>query len=93
MKGIISFAVLIFVIFWIWNHVISPPKFTGFYYPNAGELSVYKQSPELDSLEECREWVEDISGGRTDQNFDYECGKNCRLSEAGGIYICNETLE
>ncbi|MFY9484296.1 MAG: hypothetical protein WAP74_01585 [Patescibacteria group bacterium] len=56
-------------------------KWLGFYYPNAGDLLNYKQSSELNSLEECREWVDVISGGRTDTGFDYECGKNCKLTD------------
>lgn len=56
-------------------------KWLGFYYPNAGDLLTYKQSSELDSLEECREWVDIVSGGRTDTGFDYECGKNCKLTD------------
>lgn len=79
--------------FWLWNNIISPPRFIGFYYPNADDLLTYEQSPELDSLEQCREWVHGVSGGRTDADFDYECGKDCKLSQAGGIYICDETLE
>jgi hypothetical protein len=53
----------------------------------------YKQSPELDSLEQCREWVENVSGGRKDADFDYECGKDCKLSQTGDSYICDETLK
>ena len=93
MGNLLSIVVVIFIFFWAWNNLISPPKFIGFYYPNADNLLVYKQSPELSSLEQCRNWIDDISGGRTDTSFDYECGKNCKLSESGGIYVCDETLE
>lgn len=93
MKGTVGLAILIFTLFWIWNNIISPPKFIGFYYPNIGDLSTYKQSPELDSLEQCREWVGDMVGERTDNSYDYECGKNCKLSKSLLIYVCDETLE
>lgn len=69
-----------FVVYWLWG-VLKPDKYIGFYYPDAGNLLDYEQSYELGSLEECREWVDDVSNGRTDTGFDYECGKNCKLSE------------
>jgi len=93
MKNVVGVVVIGFVLFWLWNNVISPPKFIGFYYPDAGNLFDYKQSPELTSLEQCREWVDDVKNGRTDNDFDYECGKCCKLSDGGGIYVCDETLE
>lgn len=81
MKNLIGISVLIFISYWIWSTIISPPKWIGWYYPDASNLLNYKQSPELDSLEQCREWVDQISGGRTDTGFDYECGKNCEISD------------
>ena len=93
MRNTIGLIILILALHWVWNNVISPPKWIGFYYPSASNLSNYEQSPELNSLEECRDWVDEASNGRTDTGFDYECGKDCKLSETGGIYICDETLE
>ena len=93
MKRLLGIVAIGFILFWLWNNVVSPPKFIGFYYPDAGNLLNYKQSSELNSLEQCREWIDDISGGRTDTGFDYECGKNCKLSGGGGTYVCEETLE
>lgn len=93
MTRILSLVIAVIAIYWVWNNIISPPKWIGFYYPDAGNLYSYKQSDEFGSLTECREWVDDISGGRTDTGFDYECGKNCKLSQTGGIYICDETVD
>lgn len=50
MKNVLGLVVFVFIVFWLWNSVISLPKFIGFYYPNAGDLLTYEQSPELDAL-------------------------------------------
>jgi hypothetical protein len=93
MRSIVGLVIVGFIIFWIWNNIISPPKYIGFYYPDVGDLTVFKQSPELDSLHDCRDWVDDMIGERTDDNYDYECGKNCKLGKLGDLYVCDETLE
>lgn len=80
MKNLTVLILVVLAGWWLWN-TFKPSKYIGFYYPNAGDLMTYKQSFELDSLEQCRDWVDDISGGRTDTGFDYECGNNCKLSE------------
>ncbi|MDD4136231.1 MAG: hypothetical protein PHN66_04145 [Candidatus Shapirobacteria bacterium] len=59
-------------------------KWLGFYYPDAGNLLISVQSSnEFNYLEECRNWANNMaySQNRTDLNWDYECGKNCRLDK------------
>jgi hypothetical protein len=92
MGNILKVLLFIGAVYYLWT-VLKPDKYIGFYYPDAGDLLTHIQSHELESLEECREWVDDVSDGRTDDGFDYECGMNCKLSQTGGIYICEETLE
>jgi hypothetical protein len=64
----------------------------GFYYPDRDNLFLYTQSPEFDSLEECRQWVDTqiYIYNPSDNNYDYECGRNCKLQE-NGLYLCKET--
>ncbi len=93
MKSLFGLVIICFISFWLWNNVISPPKYIGFYYPDSSNLFIYKQSPELSSLEQCHEWVNEVSNERTDTNFDYECGKDCKLSKSGEMYVCDETLK
>ena len=63
----------------------------GFYYPDSFDLTDYVQSPELESIEECRFWVDSqINIHNPDgSGYDYECGKNCRFD---GVYICEATI-
>lgn len=70
-------------------------EYVGFYYPDASNLLSDIQSPgSFDSLELCRDWVdEQVSKYNPDgTGYDYECGKNCKLS-GGKPYVCEETLE
>lgn len=92
MKNLVILALFGLGIYFLWKTVLFPSKWIGFYYPDANDLTNSKQSPELKSLEECREWVDDVSNGRTDTGFDYECGKRCKPSKTGGIYVCDETV-
>lgn len=64
-------------------------SWTAFYYPNLDNLSVYEMSPDLDSLEECRDWIDDIASYNI--NYDYECGKNCKYKKDYGMYVCEVT--
>lgn len=91
MKNLFKVALVGLLIYWIWG-ALKPDKWIGFYYPDADNLSNYRQSWELESYSECLEWVDDVSNGRTDTGFDYECGKNCKPNKEWGGYICEETL-
>ncbi len=66
----------------------------GFYYPDENNLSGHVQSPELNSLEECRTWVNSqvLIHNPSGYGYDYECGKNCKFDKDYGLYICKETL-
>lgn len=84
------------VIYLAWK-IIFPPTWIGFFYPDQNNLFDHKQSYELKSLEECRDWIDEMSSIYDPNNtgmYDYECGKNCKLSDSGvGIYVCDETKE
>lgn len=61
----------------------------GFYYPK-GDYYNEVISPVFSTKDECLNWAYSQVTYDTDE---YECGKNCRLSESGIIYYCDETVE
>lgn len=66
----------------------------GFYYPDANNLDKWVQSDKLDSLDECRDWVDGMVLARyQDTNSDYECGQNCKYDSLLEINVCEETLQ
>ena len=83
--GIIIIGVIVYFVF------IGGDKWMGFHYLDQHDSSVYINSPEFDSLEECKEWVKSkISPGRITP-LNYACRKNCRLYEPSGEHICEST--
>ena len=58
-----------------------------------GNLQNETISSPMSSLEECRDWVDEQSQVYGSSNYDYECGRDCELSESGTIYHCEETTE
>ncbi len=66
----------------------------GFYYANKDDLTKHIQSPELESIEECRGWVnrQVYIYNPADHMYDYECGKNCKFDKDYGLYVCKETI-
>ncbi|MFA6158344.1 MAG: hypothetical protein WC763_01835 [Candidatus Paceibacterota bacterium] len=94
MKDLIT-LILIVLVGWAGFSLLKGDEYVGFYYPDASNLSNDIQSSyTFDSIEACRSWVgEQVSKHNpTDSDYDYECGKNCDLSQ-GKPYICEETLE
>jgi len=67
----------------------------GFYYPDANDLTIYRESSPLSNLEECRDWVDGYqqelnpTGERDD---DYECGRGCQKDREFDGYVCKETV-
>lgn len=91
MKLLLMF-VLIFTLAGCSN--VTANDWTGFYYPdidNIGDESTWVIQPGLSSLEECQNWVANISIGNI--NFDYECGRKCRYDDSFKMTICKETLK
>ena len=70
------------------SNALRGDSWIGFYYPDADNLIVHRQSPELKSLDDCREWVN--TQIRPRDNYDYECGRNCKME--GELYVCEETI-
>ena len=69
-------------------------EWTGFYYPNIDKINdkkTWKIQSGLESLEECREWVDNIY--ENGDNYDYECGYKCKYDGGIGFPVCRETEE
>lgn len=65
-------------------------NWTGFYYPDFNDMSKWTTSPKLDSLDECRDWVDGVAD--YSKMFDYECGYKCEYNAGYGLNICEETV-
>ncbi len=92
-KTILSTGILILLIFLVWT-VLKPNKWSGFFYPDRGDLSHWVQSPgTFKSLDECRNWARnkgaELNIDRTE--YDYECGLNCKPED--GLNVCEKTLD
>ena len=70
-------------------------KWIGFYYPDPINLHVYEQSPELSTLEECRNWVENqrLLKNKKEGGYDYECGVDCKYKPEAKYYVCEDTMK
>jgi hypothetical protein len=92
--GILGLIFFIVIAWWIWGHWIHKPvSWTAIYYPDAGNLSVFQDS-NVDSLDDCRDWVDAQAQATGNSGYDYECGTNCRLKvdQFGKFYYCKDTI-
>jgi len=68
-------------------------RWNGFFYPNGVEGKV-EYSSTFKSKEDCLDWCHQKANSSNTSAADFECGKNCKLSEFGtGLYICEETVD
>lgn len=70
-----------------------PDEWQPIYYPNPPDLTFYINGPTVDTLEECRDWIdaEAIRRGQAAGEYDYECALNCDLND--DLYVCEETTQ
>ncbi len=91
MKGVIGVLLIVAVIWFIWP---SDDVWTGYFYPDATNLSDHVETGAFDTLEECRDvtvsYAEDM--GIPYGQYDYECGLNCEIADYG-LNVCEETLQ
>lgn len=83
---------LAFSSFLVWRSIPSA-KYSAFYYPNANNLLNYNVLHDLNSLNECMSWIDEMSVGRSEGSFGYKCGKNCGNSETSRLKDCEEIFE
>lgn len=92
---IIVIVIGFFIVRGIWNFgydKFGPKDYTAFYYPEPDDLSIYSTS-KVDSVEECRDWVDGQTSTDYDQYFDYECGVNCKIEPGYTAMICKKTVQ
>lgn len=61
-------------------------------YPEPANLIYNIEGPVQYSLDDCRTWIRSRANEMRDEDYDYECGKNCRANSSG-LLICEETLQ
>lgn len=63
------------------------------YYPNPTNLTNHVNGPVVDSLEQCRDWIEREANrrGQTAGQYDYECGLNCNYEPQSDLSVCEDT--
>jgi hypothetical protein len=97
MKKIIGIIIFILVSWIFYSFLGSKNKeqWQPIYYPDTGDLSKYSYGPTVDTLEQCRGWINAESIKRNQQfgEFDYECGLNCKYDMIYDLQICKETLQ
>lgn len=94
MKNLVLIIIVVLAV-WGASVLLGGDEYVGFYYPDENNLLNDIQSPVLfSSLEACRDWVDEQVSlyNSNDTGYDYECGKNCKLS-SGKPYRCEETLK
>lgn len=87
----VKVVVAIVILVWAFQYY-GGNNWIGFYYPNADDLTKNTQSSKLNSIEECRVWVNTQVSlyNPNREGYDYECGKNCRFDD--GFYVCKKTI-
>jgi len=100
MKAILIIGILIFVGHWGYkNYVQYPYRYVGYFYPNINNLNKWVESEPMSSVDECREWADEMSdeyGVASSGDFDYECGKDCYKGDPysqGLTYTCNTSVD
>ncbi len=94
MTEIFKIIVVFIIIYFAFSFIFQKDVWIGFYYPDETDLTQNTQSPELKSLDECRNWVNSqvYLFNPSGYGYDYECGKNCKFDKNYQLYICEETL-
>lgn len=89
-----SIIIVVLLLIGIYLIFFNNETWIGFYYPDEDNLTRHIQSPELNSLKECRAWMDSqiLIYNPSGYGYDYECGKNCKFNKNYGLYICKETL-
>lgn len=80
---------------WFWPDSAAPwETVDAFYYPNRFDLGSFLSQRNLQSVQECRDWVLSIATSRGDPNLtvgDYECGVE-QIDSFGGLSVYRLTV-
>jgi hypothetical protein len=84
MKKILLISSIILIVSWCTNS-----NYIWYYYPDKNDLLVYEESWKLNSIEECRNWVD--SQWYNEYVWDYECWYKCKFNSDYWMNICKTT--
>lgn len=92
---IFLWIILALAAFLVFKNIFTPDTWQGFYYPNEASLLSHIASPVFNSLEECRDWVDEQVQKYNPEGYgyDYECGRNCRPRKEFTALVCEETIK
>jgi hypothetical protein len=90
-EGIVVPLIAAVICYFLFFHAKSD-TYRAVYYIDKHNLTNYIKGPDFSSLEDARKWVYEQNRQRGNEGWDYEIGKNPKLSEYGDIEICEETL-
>lgn len=96
MRNVFIFLLIIAGVFIL---VTKKEVWSGYFYPNADNLSTWIESEEtFDNIEACRSWARQeremyvLTNPElaVETESDYECGLNCKYRD--GFNVCKETI-
>ena len=95
MKLIISGIILILIIWGIYILFIKSDQWQPVFYPDTSNLTEYLYGPIVETVEQCRDWInnEAIKLEKALGDYDYECGLNCKYDSFYRTEICEETVK
>jgi hypothetical protein len=91
--SVLGIGLLMVAVFWLWP---TPEVWTGYFYPDATNLSNHIETGVFDTLEQCRDQTVSYADSMNIPygQYDYECGLNCSpRANMGGLNVCEETLQ
>lgn len=94
MREFLKIAALALLVWYAASHLMKKDSWVAIYYPDASNLYEDERSGPLDSLDDCRSWVQSQrSIRRFKGGDDYECGKNCEYDAGADLHVCEETIK
>lgn len=90
MQWIIVIAIVCLV-GWLSFGWFKPDTYTGYFYKNPDNMDIVNKQSGFNSLDACRGWVNNQIRTDNDGYYDYECGKNCRITIESTVDRCETT--
>ena len=88
------FGILFLILFSILLSGCTSKKWYGVY--ENSNISVPQITAAFEDRETCADWLEDAPAAVNaikPGSYNFECGSDCKLSESGIIYYCDETFD
>ena len=100
MKSIFTIIVFVVLGYFLYSRFIKYPyRYVGYFYPSIDILSEWVESEPIGSVDECREWAEEMADEYEvaySGNYDYECGKDRYKGDPyyqGLKYTCHTSVD